>query len=147
MDNKSLVRITLILLVPVLLLLAAWILKAVNFSLMDFAIVYVLLAGAGLAYELIKGKAENIAAWLFGVLFLAIGVVNTFWGNDPWFGVFILVLSFGFFPPVNDIFKKLTGFAIPRIAKILLGLFILWASIGVGELYYKVHLMMKSFGA
>ncbi|MDQ3713194.1 MAG: hypothetical protein M3388_13380 [Acidobacteriota bacterium] len=92
-----------------------------------------------------KSNVLNIISWLFGIVFFAIGVVNTFWGNDPGFGVFILLLSFVYFLPVNAILKKMTGFSIPRmgIVKILLGIFILWASLGVGELFDKIDLMMK----
>lgn len=50
--------------------------------------------------------ALNIISWLFGIVFFAIGVVNTFWGNDPGFGVFIIFLSLVYFLPVNDILKK-----------------------------------------
>ncbi len=86
----------------------------------------------------------NIISWIFGMVVFAIGVVNTFWGNDPGFGVFILLLSFVYFLPVNAILKKMTGFSIARmgIVKILLGIFILWASLGVGELFDKIDLMM-----
>lgn len=85
----------------------------------------------------------NIISWIFGVVFFAIGVVNTFWGNDREFGVFIILLSFIYFLPVNDILKKMTGFTIPKmgIVKIVLGIFILWASLGVGELFDKIELM------
>lgn len=91
-----------------------------------------------------KSIVLNIISWLFGIVFFAIGVVNTFWGNDPGFGVFILLLSFVYFLPVNDILKKMTGFSIPGmgIVKIVLGIFILWASLGVGELFDKIDLMM-----
>ncbi len=90
---------------------------------------------------------SNAISWLFGILFFAIGVVNTFWGNDPFFGVFILLLSFVYFLPVNDILKRLTGFSVPRIGfvKILIGIFILWTSLGVGELFDKIDLMIKDF--
>ena len=86
----------------------------------------------------------NIISWIFGVVFFAIGVVNTFWGNDPGFGVFIILLSFVYFLPVNDILRKMTGFSIPGmgIVKIVLGIFILWAALGVGELFGKIDLMM-----
>jgi hypothetical protein len=87
----------------------------------------------------------NIFSWLFGIVFFAIGVVNTFWGNDLGFGVFIILLSFIYFLPVNDILKQMTGFSIPGmgIVKILLGIFILWAAFGVGELFDKIDLMME----
>lgn len=91
-----------------------------------------------------KSIVGNIISWLFGIVFFTIGVVNTFWGNDPGFGVFILLLSFVYFLPVNAILKRLTGFSIPKMAivKIILGVFILWASLGVGELFNKIELMM-----
>ena len=91
-----------------------------------------------------KSIVLNVISWVFGIAFFAIGVVNTFWGNDPGFGVFILLVSFVYFLPVNDILKRMTGFSIPRmgVAKILLGILILWASLGVGELFDKIHLMM-----
>ena len=85
----------------------------------------------------------NIISWLFGIVFFAIGVLNTFWGNDPGFGVFILLLSFVYFLPVNTILKKMAGFSISGmgIVKIVLGIFIIWAAVGVGELYDKIELM------
>jgi hypothetical protein len=86
----------------------------------------------------------NIISWLFGIVAFVIGVVNTFWGNDGAFGVFIILLSFFYFLPVKDILKKMTGFSLPgmEIIKIVLGFFILWATLGVGELFYKIDLMM-----
>ena len=93
----------------------------------------------------VESITSNVTGWLFGLVALAIGVINTFWGNDPGFGLFIILLAFCFFPPVNVFLKEKTGFAIPRVAKWLLGFFILWASLGVGELFDKIELMMASF--
>lgn len=90
-------------------------------------------------------SAWNIISWVFGMAFFAIGIVNAFWGNDPGFGIFIILLAFVFFPPVNTIFRKITGFSIPLAAKIVLGIFIIWASLGVGELFDKIELMMNDF--
>ena len=94
-----------------------------------------------------KSNVTNIISWLFGIVVVAIGLVNLFWGNDPGFGVFLLLLSLVYFLPVNAILRKLTGFTIPKlgIVKIVLGIFILWASLGVGELFDKIELMMNSF--
>ncbi|PRY14384.1 hypothetical protein CLV24_104194 [Pontibacter ummariensis] len=88
----------------------------------------------------------SIISWIFGLAFFAIGVVNTFWGNDPGFGVFIMLLSLVYFLPVNAMLKHRFGFSIPRmrIVKILLGIFILWAALGVGELFEKIELMMHA---
>ncbi len=90
-----------------------------------------------------KSNVLNIISWLFGIAVFAIGVVNALSGNDPFFGVFIILLSFVYFLRVNAILKKMTGFSFPTmgIVKILLGIFILWASFGVGELFDKIELM------
>ena len=91
-----------------------------------------------------KSIVLDIVSWLFGIVAFAIGIVNTFWGNDPFFGVFIILLSLVYFLPINGILKKMIGFSIPMmgILKIVLGIFILWASLGVGELFDKIDLMM-----
>ena len=85
----------------------------------------------------------NIFNWLFGILVFAIGVVNTFWGNDFAFGIFIILLSLVYLLPVNSLLENLTGLSIPRLWlwKIILGIFILVASLGVGELFGKLALM------
>lgn len=36
----------------------------------------------------------NISGWLFGIAVFAVGIINTFWGSDPGFGIFLLLLSF-----------------------------------------------------
>lgn len=87
----------------------------------------------------------NLISWLFGTIVFAIGIVNTCWGNDPGFGVFLLLISFIYFPPAENFFRKKTGFSIHRIIKILLGVFIIWAALGVGELFDKIDLMMMDF--
>ena len=94
-----------------------------------------------------KSNVKDIISWLFGIVVVAIGLVNLFWGNDTGFGVFLLLLSLVYFLPVNAILRKLTGLSIPKlgIVKIVLGIFILWASLGVGELFDKIELMMNSF--
>ena len=76
----------------------------------------------------------NIISWIFGIVFFAIGIVNTFWGNDPGFGVFIILLSFVYFLPANAILKKRFGFSIPLVVKIVLGIFIIMFTLGVSDL-------------
>jgi hypothetical protein len=89
---------------------------------------------------------SNLIGWMFGIAVFAAGVVNTFWGNDPGFGIFVLLLSLVYFPPtgaiLNGIAKQWVGFRVPKIAKIALGIFIVWATLGVGELFDKINLMM-----
>lgn len=88
-----------------------------------------------------KEMVWNVIGWIFGVVVFAIGMINTFWGNDPGFGIFLVLLSFVYLPPVNVLFKKITGYKIPVIGKVLLGVFVLWASLGVGELFDKIEMM------
>ena len=87
----------------------------------------------------------KIISWLFGIAVLAAGIINSFWGNDTGFGIFLVLLSFIYFFPVNDIFKKMFGVPIPkiRLLKILLGIFIIWAAFGVGELFDKIEMMQN----
>ncbi len=87
----------------------------------------------------------TIAGWLFGLLFLAIGLINTFWGNDPGYGVFIVLLSLAYLPPVNRVVQQKLGITAPAWIKIALGLFIIWSALGVGELLDKFELMQDSF--
>jgi hypothetical protein len=91
--------------------------------------------------------ALTIISWLFGLLFFAIGIVNTFWGGDTGFGIFIVLLSLIYFLPVNDILHKMLGFTIPKmwLVKILVSMFIIWAAMGVGELFDKIEMMTNSF--
>ncbi|MEJ8844745.1 hypothetical protein WG954_20290 [Lacibacter sp. H375] len=93
-----------------------------------------------------KLNIGNIISWIFGVIVFAIGIVNTFWGNDTAFGIFILLISLVYFLPVNELLKKLTGYTIPKMGLIKTGLafFVIWASLGVGELFDKIEMMMKS---
>ncbi|HYF67203.1 MAG TPA: hypothetical protein VD884_03665 [Ohtaekwangia sp.] len=92
-----------------------------------------------------KSNVGNLISWLFGFIAFAIGVINTFWGNDPGFGIFIVLLSFVFFPPFTAIFKEKIGLSISGIIKSLIAIFILWASLGVGELFDKIDLMLADF--
>lgn len=87
----------------------------------------------------------GVISGIFGVLFMAIGLVNTFWGNDPQFGIFIVLLSLLFFTPVTDFITAKTGFKVHWAGKLLIGAFIFWAAIGVGELFDKVDMMLVSF--
>lgn len=89
-----------------------------------------------------KLSIGNIFSGMFGLLVQAIGFVNTFWGNDPQFGIFLLLLALIYFAPFDVLFRRITGFGIPLVVKIALALFILWAALGVGELFDKVDLMM-----
>jgi hypothetical protein len=87
--------------------------------------------------------ALNLISVFFGIVFIAIGFINTFWGNDPGFGIFIILLSLVYFPPANALLKEKARISIPRTVKILVGGFILWAALGVGELFGKIAIMLS----
>jgi hypothetical protein len=87
----------------------------------------------------------DVIGWLFGLVVFAIGIINIFWGNDFGFGMFLLLLSFLYFPPVNVLLKKRFGFSVHYLVKIFLGIFILWAALGVGELLDKIDIMLMDF--
>lgn len=91
---------------------------------------------------------KKVLSWIFGLLFFAIGVINTFWGDPAGFGIFIMLLSLCFLLPVNDIAEKLNDFLRPRmgLVKVILALFVLWASLGVGKLFDKVERMLLYLG-
>lgn len=90
---------------------------------------------------------QQLAGWFFGLVFTAIGLINLFWGNDPGYGVFVVLLALIYFPPVTYFIQGITGFRIPVWSKVLLGVFIIWSSLGVGELFDKIELMQQSFSA
>lgn len=90
-------------------------------------------------------KIGYLISWVFGIIALAIGFVNTFWGNDPFFGIFIMLSALIYFLPIYTYIKKLTNISIPKFTKVLLAIFILWAALGVGELFDKIDLMLMDF--
>lgn len=90
-----------------------------------------------------KSVLGNVAGWIFGLAVAAVGVVNMFWGNDPFFGVFLFLISFIFLPLVNALVRKGFGFSIPLVVKIAIGIFVIWAAFGVGELFDKIDLMIS----
>ena len=81
----------------------------------------------------------------FGVLFSAIGFINTFWGNDPYYGVAVLTASFLFYLPLIDVVRLRVSAQRGTALLVLLGAFILWSSIGVGELLDKTAMMAETF--
>lgn len=85
----------------------------------------------------------DIVSWIFGIAVFAAGLINVFWGNDPEFGVLIVLLSFVYFPPVAEVTKERFDFGVPVWLKILLGIGIFIMLLGVGELFDKIDLMKR----
>ncbi|WP_424494203.1 hypothetical protein [Salinimicrobium sp. GXAS 041] len=84
-------------------------------------------------------------SYTFGILAMAISIVNTFWGNDSGYGIFIFLLPFAYFPPLSLFLHHKLGYKMALAGKILLAVFILWSALGVAELFNKIHLMLQSF--
>jgi hypothetical protein len=87
----------------------------------------------------------TILSGIVGVVFLLIGIVNIGWGNDLWFGVFIALASLLYFSPIEVLIKRRVGRGVPAWVKVALGMFIVWAALGVGELAAKIDMMLSSF--
>lgn len=88
---------------------------------------------------------NDLVNFMLGLMFSFIGFVNTFWGNDPFYGLAIILISIIFYLPfinfiINKIPKKTMFFI-----KIILGFMIIWSSLGVGELFEKIDLMKLNF--
>lgn len=75
----------------------------------------------------------KIFNWIFGIIFFALGVLNLFLVH-PVPGIFYLLLSLFYFPPSNTFFLKKFKISIPFWIKVIVALFILWATLAVGDL-------------
>jgi hypothetical protein len=53
----------------------------------------------------------KIISWIFGTAVFAAGIINTFWGNDPFFGIFLIIVAVFYFLKVATLItltKKIT---------------------------------------
>ena len=75
----------------------------------------------------------NIISWIFGIIVFAIGVLNLFLVH-PVPGIVFILLSLIFIPHTNKIVRKAFGFSIPLTIKIILGIIIIWFTLGVSDL-------------
>ncbi|GGD40214.1 hypothetical protein [Muriicola marianensis] len=76
---------------------------------------------------------HKLTSWIFATLFIAIGILNMVYVH--WVpGVFYLGVAVLYLPVTNAFLFRNTGHAIPIWIKVLAGLVILWATLGVGDL-------------
>jgi hypothetical protein len=80
-----------------------------------------------------KLNAGRIISWIFAAIVLTIGILNLIFVH-PVPGIVGLGLSLVYFPPVNDFLKNKFGFTIPPVIKIILGVLIIWFTLGVSDL-------------
>lgn len=78
-------------------------------------------------------KTSAITGWIFGLIVFVIGVLNMILVH-PVPALIYLLLSFIYFPPANTMFRKKFGFTIPPLLKIMLGVFIIWFTLGISDL-------------
>lgn len=81
----------------------------------------------------------KVAGWAFGLLVFTIGVLNLFLVH-PVPGIVYMLLAFVFFPFTNVFLRKQFGFAIPLVVRIVLGVFIMWFTLGVSDLAEMYHI-------
>lgn len=74
-----------------------------------------------------------VAGWIFGAIVFTIGIMNLFFVHAVPGNVFLL-LSFIYFPPVSKYLQEQFRLSIPGFVKIILGIAILWFTLGVSDL-------------
>lgn len=70
--------------------------------------------------------------WGFWFLVFVLAILNGVYVH-PGVGIGLLALSLIYLPPLNDRLKESTGLVVPPIAKILLGMVILWVGMFATE--------------
>lgn len=78
-------------------------------------------------------QTSQIIGWIFGIIVLAISVLNLILVH-PVPAVVYLLLSLVYLPPANVVFRKKFGFSIPLVVKIILGVVIIMFTLGVSDL-------------
>jgi energy-coupling factor transporter transmembrane protein EcfT len=67
------------------------------------------------------------------------------WGNDFFYGLFILLLSLVYYPFAAKLLLRYLSSLQVLVLKLVIGLFIIWSSLGVGELLEKIQLAINNF--
>ena len=80
-----------------------------------------------------KIVSHNLISWIFVVIFFTLGILNLIFVHDvP--GIIYILLSLVYLPSINTFLNTRLGFTIPLWTKILVGIIIIWATLGVGDL-------------
>lgn len=78
-------------------------------------------------------STPNLISWMFGMAVLVIGVSNLILVH-PVPGAVFLLLSLMYPPQTNIFLRQRFGFSIPMSVKIVLGIVIIWFTLGVSDL-------------
>lgn len=75
----------------------------------------------------------SVSGWIFGTVVFTAGILNLLLVH-PVPGIAYLILSLVYFPPANTYLRKKTGFTIPVIIKVTLGIVLIMFTLGVSDL-------------
>ena len=75
----------------------------------------------------------GVLSSIFGILVVILGILYLMVVHFvPAFICFLLALVY--FPPADALFQKRLGMRVPIVLKILIGLFIIWFTLGISDL-------------
>ena len=80
-----------------------------------------------------KLSTATIVSYILGAIVFLIGLMNLILVH-PVPGIVFLLLSFLFFPGINDLLKSKLNVSIPFYVKIVLGILVIWFTLGVSDL-------------
>ena len=85
---------------------------------------------------------KNIFSWFLMLLFVLLGVLNLIYIH-PIPGLFYLVLSLFYCPPLVYWLAHRVSFVVPYYFKVIVAFLILWATLAVGDLveYFETKLL------
>lgn len=76
---------------------------------------------------------KNTLSWFLMILFISLGFMNLILIH-PVPGIFYILFSLLYFPPLAALAANRLGFSIPYILKIIAAFIILWGTLAVGDL-------------
>ncbi|MBT8188874.1 MAG: hypothetical protein KJO29_00480 [Bacteroidia bacterium] len=82
--------------------------------------------------EIHSGTSHTIN-WIIAMLFITIGILNIFLVH-PLKGIFYILLSIIYLPPIHESLQSKFGFSINNVLKYALAILILWGTLAVGDL-------------
>lgn len=82
---------------------------------------------------------------LLGLLVSYVGFVNTFWGNDPFYGLIIFSMAVFFYYPLLAFLNRIVPAKVRTTLLVAIAIFVFFSSLGVGELGDKIELMKMTF--
>ncbi len=76
---------------------------------------------------------KDLFSWFLMILFIIIGIMNLVLIH-PAPGIFYIVVSLFYCPPIGALAKQRMCFSIPYFIKIIAAFLILWATLAIGDL-------------